>query len=1388
MPYVEWERYWYPRGTTPLLDRGVFLSAREAFGGEPIDPEVLPLEGYGDIPVLVLLGEPGIGKTDAVEQRARLDPAVHVISLPDEVSLDLIESQVQRALADLDQGASGVEVLFDGLDEAMVRYTNPDKWLGAIFRNIPEDHRRRLRVRLTCRPARWPETLGETLQSLWTPEEVAVLTMAPLTVADVKRAASVVGVDGDAFLREATDRQLLSFAARPVTLMPLLDSFAAGALPDGSESIYRSLTQRLAEHESRGHFDAQLADPPSGPSKHAVAGRIAALSLMCGRPRIVVPGPGTPIGPESLAASEAVRAGSTQDAIDIASVRHCLDSGLFQTSGTDSFRFAHRSYAEFLAADTLDASRLSTGTLLTLVTNPEGQVYPQVAEVAAWLSVLRQEIFDTVVGSQPELLLNSNVASVDDEQRGRIAHALLQRQELTPPPNVSFQALQALHGPAVDRVLLDYVDPASHGRNAVRAALIMAGSSDDPIVLASLVDIAADSNVDLMLREHAASFLPEHLSTDALARLRDAVESDATVSDELRGILLRRLWPAHLSAAEVIALLKTPEQPELVSNYRWFLTRDLPAGFTSADLPLLLDWAAQAAQSGAQVLEDAADGALAAACPFLTDPAVARAAVPLLDRRHHSGILASAAQTGLRQALDSPDVRHALAAAAIDSGLRSDQFAAFLSPFLRPEDFDWLIAQCRAVDDDELKTSWARAANRAFRPLLHPKQTDLLWTAADEASVRSTFSDIFDGVPIDGSQADFLRQQHASEVEFERQREAWKREHSVRPAVIEEAITSGGDGAWFTINVELDREQGIIAEFRIEKLSAWDDLPTEVQQAIVQAAAGRIRLNDPPAYDPRQFTRATFYALRALWLATGDDVQIFEELPADRAAKWAGFLLGVAHIGESEADRSRRCDLLAIAYRADPVQVLGAFQAELDAEAALARQTRSQPKADPAADGPDAPESTASIELLGPVTAFDALEGIWDEELSAALTAWLDAQPDEAGIAEAVPFLARHGQTHADTLAVKVLDETTSGPNEKARKAAAVLALLRLPDPTPYWPTIWTAMTADESVGLAVVGRLQMFGNRLHPGLASGSSDGIVDLYFWLRPRTPPYPLKTGSVPPLAGVAETVLQYLEELGTANAVSALERIAEALPDDEALPYRVASARHRLLEATWCPPETDQLRTLLDEPEKLIATSDASLQQAVVVSLRSAQRRISGPTPAVNDLWDHPSQPKQRTPKPEIELTDWTLRHLQDDLPVLVVNREVEISHGWREGDPGERIDLHIAASVPGTAASALRGTMIVEAKGCWNPGLDTDIEVQLADRYMARFGTAYGIYLVYWFNCKASGSHRYCPSCTHRSVEDLERDLRQAAAALEANGRRIDVVILHCGLSRQPARP
>ncbi|MGW9447446.1 hypothetical protein [Streptomyces sp. NPDC055632] len=68
-------------------------------------------------------------------------------------------------------------------------------------------------------------------------------------------------------------------------------------------------------------------------------------------------------------------------------------------------------------------------------------------------------------------------------------------------------------------------------------------------------------------------------------------------------------------------------------------------------------------------------------------------------------------------------------------------------------------------------------------------------------------------------------------------------------------------------------------------------------------------------------------------------------------------------------------------------------------------------------------------------------------------------------------------------------------------------------------------------------------------------------------------------------------------------------------------------------------------------------------------------------------------------------------------------------------------------------------MIIESKGCWNPGLDTALTEQLVDRYLRRPHTA-GIYLVGFFDCdlRDSTSRKRCsPRHTKNEIESRQQE-------------------------------
>ena len=63
---IDWRRFWCPRGADIALDGGGFLLDPESEYGPHYNPRVVVFEHIASRPCLVLLGEPGIGKTTAL--------------------------------------------------------------------------------------------------------------------------------------------------------------------------------------------------------------------------------------------------------------------------------------------------------------------------------------------------------------------------------------------------------------------------------------------------------------------------------------------------------------------------------------------------------------------------------------------------------------------------------------------------------------------------------------------------------------------------------------------------------------------------------------------------------------------------------------------------------------------------------------------------------------------------------------------------------------------------------------------------------------------------------------------------------------------------------------------------------------------------------------------------------------------------------------------------------------------------------------------------------------------------------------------------------------------------------------------------------------------------
>jgi hypothetical protein len=257
------------------------------------------------------------------------------------------------------------------------------------------------------------------------------------------------------------------------------------------------------------------------------------------------------------------------------------------------------------------------------------------------------------------------------------------------------------------------------------------------------------------------------------------------------------------------------------------------------------------------------------------------------------------------------------------------------------------------------------------------------------------------------------------------------------------------------------------------------------------------------------------------------------------------------------------------------------------------------------------------------------------------------------------------------------------------------------------------------------------------------SEDDVVDLYLWLEHHFPMAEDRKHEagvarfVTPRDQVARwrnNIIRDLKERGTRAAVTALERILKHLPEHRWLNWTLREAREVTRRKTWRPLTPQQVIEMAARPEARLIRGLDQLLELVIESLERLDAAMQGETPVAPLLWNESSTGCYR-PKDEDHLSDLVRWHLSTDLRGrgLNLNREPVIRRG--EGkSKGERIDILVEVAVPNLGETLEQVGLIIEVKGCWNKEVNTALEQQLVERYLADNPARLGLYLVGWFMC------------------------------------------------------
>ena len=1363
----QWKRYWVPfkNDGISLTDHG-FLEDPTGEFGKYVSPNLATLEDLKKFGCLILIGEPGIGKSTEIEylyhttrEEVGEDHTLWInlknVMTPDSFINWLLNDPRYKKWSENNEP---LYLFLDSFDEgtfSFPRFANAFSTLLTDNReNIPN-----LYLRISCRTALWPSYMEGSLVALWEEENCQTHELCPLTKKDVEVALDARGIDKKAFLAEVVSKEVSGLAGKPLTLNFLMDVFMEnkGHLPDKKSDIYSRGCELLAlEPDVSRRVNPSVKPKLNLPQKIAVAERIAIATLIGGKPIIAIENEdkllANEIGITQLHGREIV------DDVPVTlrdeEIKEVLNTGLFSARGNGKIGWAHQTYGEYLAARYIVRHQLPWRQIQSLLFQDPlkigiFQVVPQLYEVGAWLASLEPSFFDNAVLLDPEFLLLSDANVITDQQKQALVEQLLirlDRGELVDRwETFNDTNYKKLNHPNIAAQLQLYIHDSSKDIVVRRAAIDIARACQVSSLEDLLVNIALDGDDNLSIRVHAAltvAHIGSEESKQALKPLADAGFPDDP-EDELKGAVLRALWPNHISTLEVFSLITPPKKRSFHGAYYGFVDKELAESLRSEDVLPALSWIEANALTPERLeyfLGTLSDAIMLKAWEEIADPQVLEkfAYISHARLKEFAGIVGDRAlsekiATKFQKALDAQDEgRRSLIkrlVQIINEKDKSDNRKAFILyhrsnvRLFNPADLEWLIQWLDEEKDAAIQKIIAEIVFRIF-DINSTQDIDLVYKARQRnAALEEETRSWFEPVRFDSEWANTQRENWVDQQKWQEKHEHDKREEILKviyPDKITELLEKSEAGdmdSWWLIGRNLCMYQHELDDCRFEDLPGWKVIDKETQNRIIEC--GRRFLAEQESKPEIWLGKGKIYfpaiaGYRAIKAFHEREPEFIEKQNSEFWKRWAPITLGMPLVSNDPENGK----IIALAYKYAPDEVIATLDVLIDHEA----------------------------QRYNGLLINDLLEDCLDQRMSKFLLDKAQKQefsPKAAG--EIIRFLLHHNDIATkEFVKSKIQVPLPTNEQEKEEVISSAASLLQNAVKED-WEFLWNLILKDNEFGRVLIFRAHDSPLRGSSVLQDISEPQLADLFIWLTNEFPPeeyhQPEGVGTVTPQISIGEwrdAVIRLLMERGTAEACRQIEKIANALPNYKWIrQYTLVEARRIANQKSWQPPEVNNLFKLVENHDLRLINSPNELMDSVLDSISRFQQIMHAPQqPRVIRLWNQDRRRKKQPviswPKDELDLSDELATHLNEDLKNrgIFVGREMVVTRI-------NRLDIHIKVFGRDHLGRPTNPSeVIIEVKGCWHPELDTAMETQLVGKYLSVDGCHHGIYLVGWFNCDA----------------------------------------------------
>ena len=1403
-----WKRRWLSQGTALRNDSRGFLTCNEYSFGQRIKPKGFLLSELKDQKCIVLLGEPGLGKSTEIEKECKEigEASLHVLSelirLNSRSSEEGLIKLLDKKLASWQTRGGDLYLYLDGLDEGLLNLRNifsliiewieeNNEVLGTVINRDDSDEKDesltvgkmplRLFFRLSCRSAIWLEEYTQQLKGLFRDEEVHIYELAPLEQEDVRVAAEKNEIDPESFIEAVTNAGLPYLASDPVSLNFLISAYRNGMLSpsqyDKAKVFHEGLLKLCEEINSSYKDQIQL----SPKERLLLTSRIAVYSIFSNFPNILKPKEKYPddkltLLPDHVTGDYFKIYGEATMQFSLKFFDELTNTSVFTLGASEGqLSWKHRTYAEYLAAWHLLAINIPFEQIDQLITSAidKKRVSPKFYEVVLWLASFKQEFFDEIVINEPLLMLRLHRKLTGVEQEVIVEQIL--RLATDKKLSLDYFADTRNFGKLCHSNLAAQVKPFIANNIANEFTLYIALSLAVSCRLTGLKDelikILSDTSLSTSLRRLAMealsyiddSKIKEFLTSYVLKQHPDDVD------DELKGQAIRSLYPQDLSTEDLFCSLTKPKKASLFGTYKAALSlipQEVPENDLGVAMKNILHNDLFFEDHGYNEFGDIFKSIIKRAWSSVN----LQEYLPLLTeliiklKKNYINIDVIEDEKKRREVVFS--------IIKVWSKYEGDDPWLFNSPgnsLIQKDDWQWLS---KIVRDKNLDMDFRVAAGEMLVPFRFNSNYEVIVALIDLANEVDWFGRRFKhellkcdlrSIKSERDKRYLLRQRQNEQKQIEMKEKSLLSFSPIDKSLSELKSFEGGEiNAWPGLLTYLRmgedmQNQAHEFEMDIRKFPVWEKLSYENQERIVDAATRFLNdFNFPEDLVFYSYPILAGYKAKYL-LYVLDKVDFIHK---DTFLKWLPVVIYFNIRGFGQ--RTEVSDgLVRRSYKMAPSMFLKQLKKHLAGSNGMLHLERFE-------------------EVLKHGATDDFLswleDGLFNEEQRQSVLNTLAKYKPQA-------LIERFESEVTNIQSAKFDFNKFADLSVEALNINVQLA----------WGQVWPFFVQDAKFGKTFLSKLVKKTYFKSSSISRLSPKAKADFLVWLYKYFPPENDRehdgahyVNSIDYIANLRGQLLGDLIHHGTIEALQALQFFIQQLPEDttKSRDWWLVEAKKNVIEKSYLPIEPNELRKILHNGQQRLVRSSQELLVVVLESLERLQKKLKGNNATSNFLWDKQKQKKGSKldfiHKDENSFSDFVKMHLDYDLQGtgIIVNREVEIKKTTWTGT-GERTDIFIQAS--NTNALGTAYTVVVEVKGCWHSELFTAMETQLVERYLAEWKSDCGVYLVGWFH----GDNSKVERCHHKSYStetDLEAFLDIQAKGLSTPRLTVNAMVVDCSLT------